>query len=127
MQFKVLPKVGSHSDGRQTYRSGEVVESDVDLAALFPNKFEKLQEIRPVRRMDDEVVGPPVEAMGPAPAKRPPGRPKDVTKEFPLAAEKELRVTKSGSHYTVVEIDRPQVNLFESDDAAAVQSWMEGL
>lgn len=38
-RFRVLE--GAHAEEDRVYRKGEVVESDVDLIKLFPNKFEE--------------------------------------------------------------------------------------
>lgn len=48
MLFRMKEKVGSHSDVNSkgelvTYKSGDVIETNVDLAKAFPEKFERVR------------------------------------------------------------------------------------
>lgn len=40
-RFKVVASIHEHSDGR-TYKTGEVIETDIDLDSLFAGKFQRI-------------------------------------------------------------------------------------
>jgi len=42
MRFRV--KAGKHQQDQQTYKKGDVVDSDHDLIAAFPSKFERVED-----------------------------------------------------------------------------------
>ena len=52
MLFRLKPGVGSHVEGRgqnlRKFKAGDLVESDRELDKKYPNKFERLPDIRPV-------------------------------------------------------------------------------
>lgn len=133
--FKLL--AGAHiQDGRE-YKAGDVVEADHDLAASFRLKFEEVDgHGRPSkgRRIDNptplpgmdmgleepnkaekapkgkaakavEIAEPEAESDAKPEANAKRGR--DVTEEFPLAAEEDFKVYRRRGLYTVVDIDDP--------------------
>ena len=73
-KFKV--KAGKHSIGRGEYiYAGGIVESDEDLCAVFPNKFEKAADDAEVTTPSDhppeKVETAPAAEEAPAPAATP--------------------------------------------------------
>lgn len=48
MKFLLKDRCGNHAEGRgkdmRTYVAGDIVESELDLAAHFPDKFERLAD-----------------------------------------------------------------------------------
>jgi hypothetical protein len=59
MKFKLL--LGSHSDTTKTYQAGDVIESEVDLVALFGSKFESVSDEIEVRFPSEEKQEEPKE------------------------------------------------------------------
>jgi hypothetical protein len=57
-------KVGSHASGGRVYTAGEIIESDKDLLALFPEKFERVTErivyVEVPARKSAPLTNPPV-------------------------------------------------------------------
>jgi len=107
MYFRLLPKVGGHAfvdpSGKTVFlkaSEGVVIESEVDLFKLFPNKFERVEA----------PAGPASAPVGPSPVS-PLGR--DVTQRFPLAVEHGFKVFADGGAFVVVEADDPGVVLHE--------------
>ena len=97
MKFKLLG--GTHSEpkldsklplGKEfvTYRKGAIIESDRDLVADFPNKFER------VRRGDPDA--PDVDPNG-----------EDVTEFFRTAEGTDYQVFKSGHSYIIIDKTNP--------------------
>jgi len=137
--FRLKPNVGTHVEGRGasivTYRAGDVVESDKDLAAKFPHKFERIAEIKPVAAPSQQA---PAQAEAAAvvpetapdkPASKPkgkPGRPKgqDVTAQFSGAAEKDLKIVLRDDLYVVYDADRPTVVLDNFETKDALTEWL---
>ncbi len=108
MYFKLLPKVGSHSETDDkgkliTHRSedGYVFDTDLDLIQMFPNKFERVQ-------VGPDVPKPP-ESKKPSKAEEDASNPlgRDVTKRFPKAAEEDFKVFADGGAFFVCESDDP--------------------
>lgn len=126
MLFRLKPNVGAHVEGRgasiATYRAGDVVESDKDLAAKFPHKFERVAEIKPVA-VDVPETAPEKPASKP---KGRPGRPKgqDVTAQFSGAAEKDLKIVLKDDLYVVYDADRPTVVLDSFETKDALTEWL---
>ena len=98
--YRLLPNTGTHRQGGVNYRGGDVVESDVDLVALFPQKFEKTAPTQP------QSI--------------------DVTDSFPEAGRNGLRVEQRGGWYYLIQ-DELEVSgalrLPAVDDA--VFDWVE--
>ena len=55
MKFRIKLKCGSHTQDGKKYIAGDTIESNVDLAKIFPFKFVKIEGIAPV----NEDVAPP--------------------------------------------------------------------
>ena len=130
MYFKLKDGCGSHAetgaDGRLiVYKAGDVIESDNDLAKMFPNKFIRMGDLvvnpapvkTDVQRAAEEgfkdVMPPPEEPLE-EPLEEdgnPLGR--DVTKRFPLAEEEDFLVFARGGAFSVVEADDPTTLLHE--------------
>ena len=138
MKFRIKPKCGSHSYKGKTYVSGDVIETNVDLAKIFPFKFVKIEGTTPV----NEDVAPPdipmlqeegkedsagkslepsfpeVEArQSNATIPLPPEdetedsseHGKDVTSKFPSALKVNLKVYVKANWYSVVDPDDGEV------------------
>ena len=118
MQFKLL--AGQHEVGLTRYEVGSVIETDTDLAAMFgADKFQRLdgpqaQALTPAQPPDlppqptDPTNTLPIAAT---PAVATLGR--DVTDEFPTAAELDLIVYRNGQNrrYYVAAKANPQTAL----------------
>lgn len=48
MKFKLREKVGTHREGASVYTAGQVLESVHNLAQLFPDKFDEVDDNTPV-------------------------------------------------------------------------------
>ena len=59
MKFKLV--IGSHSDIENTYQAGDVVESEIDLVAVFGEKFQSVSDEVEVRFPSEEAQEEPVE------------------------------------------------------------------
>jgi hypothetical protein len=122
MYFKLKPKVGSHAETGQDgkvihYRpeDGHVFETDRDLVAMFPNKFERVH-VPGDEGAEDEASPPkPKKESKPKKDDAPPPKPlgRDVTKRFPKAAEEDFKVFSDGGAFFVAEADEPTVALNE--------------
>lgn len=98
MKFKVI--AGTHRDeSNLEYKMGEVIETELPLTDLFPNKFEALPEVVVTPKAKNEVVTPEKEET----SVEKESKGDDVTADFPLAAEKECSVFKSSKGYTVYD------------------------
>lgn len=135
MLFRLKPNVGTHVEGRGasivTYRAGDVVESDKDLAAKFPHKFERVAEINPVfaPQAQGEAAAVVPETAPDKPVSKPkgkPGRPKgqDVTAQFSGAAEKDFKIVLRDGLYVVYDADRPTVVLDNFETKDALTEWL---
>lgn len=88
-KFRV--KAGFHRQGNMLYRKGEIVKSDANLAKDFPNKFTELGESEGTVKEKKKKKG----KLGDLIDKKNGGlKGKDVTKNFPSAKGKALRVIK---------------------------------
>jgi hypothetical protein len=124
MLFKLLPKVGNHTEGDKVYTSGDVVESDLELDKVFQGKFERVKGFTAstpdtqaaVQAAAEEgakdVAAPPapppnqeVSDSKPPKVESPLGR--DVTKRFPEAQEQDYLVFSDGGKFHVAEADDP--------------------
>lgn len=56
MRFKLKEKTGSHIEDGKKYKPGEVVESDRDLVAAFPEKFERVGRSGERELADDDTA-----------------------------------------------------------------------
>jgi len=92
MFFKILG--GRHSEAGKDYAKGDIVESNLNLIELFPNKFVRV-----------EKQGSKSKTKAPAKPKNPFG--KDVTKEFPDAGVNGFKVYQNKDGYTLVDTDTP--------------------
>jgi len=124
LRFRLLPGSGRHSqrgpDGKtRIYLADEdaVIESDLDLAAKFPNKFERLDPIQPVGDPDGD---PQAEAPGEDPPVRivldlgeepTSALGRDITHKFPKAQAENFLVLCDGGAFYVVEPEAPDVPL----------------
>ena len=134
MLFRLKPKTGNHAqkgpDGKiiiYCAKDGNIIESDIDLYAKFPNKFERADEVfasfdskkkKPTvqKAVKKEVEEPALEvadepeevADEPEEEKAQEPLGKDVTKNFPRAGEEDFKVFYSkGKGYFVTESDDP--------------------
>jgi hypothetical protein len=97
----MLPNTGTHRVNGQDYKGGDVIESDRDLTALFPQKFELVETLA-------EVTA------------------KDVTDTFPAAGENGLQVQQRGGWYYLLR-DGLEVSgaLRSAAVEDAVYDWIE--
>ena len=119
--YRLKPKVGGHIEGETSYVSGDIVESDRDLAAKHPTKFEKVHDIPSNPKLDkplqaaERAVSPEVvkeaaeEAVDTTKIKSILG--KNVTEHFPVALAAELLVLKRGVKFRVADPDMPDRSL----------------
>ena len=140
MFFRLKAKCGTHSQNGNTYRPGDVVETDMDLVAKFRNKFEKIYDDvdkQDTGKTTPKIPIPPEQASKKTEAdkdnksksasvsKKPPKKQKkskkstkkknskkygvNVTEEFPIAEENDLRVYEkaagNGKWYSIIEMD----------------------
>lgn len=114
MLFRVL--AGRHTANKVVYAKDDIVESDRDLVALFgDNKFKR--EIELEMKQDKtspadskaETTEPPKSTKPKSKSTQP--KPKDVTKDYPLAADNGLLVTKIGRKYFVADEEDPDTPL----------------
>lgn len=84
MLFRLKPKCGPHVQGGKQYEPGDVVESEGDLAAVFPGKFEKVGDSVPTPQPPSAVPFPGGENAT------------DVTDEFAAAEGTDFRVFRLG-------------------------------
>ena len=109
--YKLKAKVGSHMENGSLYKAGEVVESDKDLACMFPHKFEVVQAIPQQPHEDATLKTTPQ----PAPAVEDDDRIEstqlksllgsNVTGDFEDALDMGLVVFKKANKYNVAHPD----------------------
>lgn len=60
MLFRLKKKCGDHAQDGKIYKSGDIVETDIDLCALFRNKFERAyeQELKDTGKEDTTAKKP---------------------------------------------------------------------
>lgn len=132
MIFKMKEGVGGHVHQEKPgadlipLKAGDTVKTDVDLAAMFPDKFERAQGLP-----ETAFVAGPVSEGPPKPKDQPPvkGKPsstkseeksektslgKDVTAKFPKAGEEDFKVFTKDRGYWVAESDDPTTPLNET-------------
>lgn len=105
MKFRLLHSV--HIAQGHTYQKGDIVTSNADLTQRFPLKFEKL-ESEPVTVAPSRAVSAPSEApVVPSTPKAGSTSPfgEDVSEDFPIAGESDLRVYQKGTSFFVVDPD----------------------
>ena len=124
MKFRLKPKCGDHLARNEqgemiTYKSGDVVESDRDLVAMFPRKFELVGGMTtaagnvsiPDIPIKDKGKGG-ISGSSPEPLSFEKEEEKkkekskygvDVTDEFPTAAKVKLTIFKKGSWFVVID------------------------
>ena len=103
MKFKIL--FGSHSDTTKTYQAGDVIESEVDLVAVFGEKFQSVSDEVQVRFPSEEPQEEPVQEET---KEEPVGE--DVTNQFDVSNfEDGLKVFKRKRKYFVC-IDGEEIN-----------------
>jgi hypothetical protein len=112
MKFKLV--IGSHSDIENTYQAGDVVESEIDLVAVFGEKFQSVSDEVEVRFPSEEAQEEPVEKeVQEEPVEKevqeePVGE--DVTNQFDVSNfEDGLKVFKRKRKYFVC-IDGEEIN-----------------
>jgi hypothetical protein len=123
MLYKVIN--GRHFVGKKEYVKGDVIEGDDMLMERFPNKFERILTASAVKEVEvpaevqtafeEEAAASEVEI----PAKKEePVLGEDVTVEFPLAVDRDIRVwaVKQGSatRYIPAETEPPYTQLSEA-------------
>ena len=121
----------NHSDGK-TYKNGDIIDTDVDLAKKFPHKFEPIHDeleasegtpfpsisiTRPKSKVtvvdmpteeetkEDTPVADVEAETGEKKAGEKVDRGKDVTKKFPSAVENELKVFEKGRKFFIYDLD----------------------
>lgn len=83
--YRMLPHTGTHRQGGRDYNGGETVESEMDLATVFPLKFER-------------VLVEPQQAQT------------DATAMFTAAADNGLTVQQRGAWFYVCGPDGPEIS-----------------
>jgi hypothetical protein len=146
-KFKVTG--GGYNDGKRSYKRGDVVESDLDLAKMFRNQFEEIRAGSAAGEGDDGSKPSP--APAPVPAKKqkqkqpPETEPektdskattkkvkkkndstkksarKNATKRFPIAVEEDFKVLREGDEYFVIDLDTKE----QIHEAPLVKSAVE--
>jgi len=134
MLFKLKEKVAGHKvaghvDEKGTvYKPGSIIESSLDLATLFRNKFEKIQDDIdiPVQKPDIPIPVPPgkgEEGFSPSPSEPKPGTEeeeeeeegveseygKDVTSQYPTAKKIGMKVYEKSHWYQVIDTEDGEV------------------
>jgi len=122
---------GKHTQDGTKYRKGDTIESDVDMVKKHPNKFEavfvqevptqkKIQAPAPIpvpetqkaAKKEKEAVENIRPLKVPAPMPIPEPVKNDVTKQFPVATELDLRVIRKGKmKFNIVEASDPETPL----------------
>jgi len=86
MKFRLKKRVGSHIQNGKRYKSGDVVESEIDLCKIFVGKFERAheEELEDTGKMDTSIRKPQI----PLPNSVPPPEDKggDNTLSKPLSS-----------------------------------------
>jgi hypothetical protein len=112
MKFRLKDKVGSHFENGKEYKSGEVVNSNNDLIALFPEKFEKVNDSSEEKESSDS----------------PKNYGTNVTKNFPEAIE--LGVTifrKRNEGFFVIDEDGTLCNSESITTKASLSKFLRSL
>ncbi len=108
MLFKV--KRGVFYQGNVTYKKGSIVDTDLDLCERFSKeKFERMHELERTRgtvSAKKPSIPPPVDkGKGDTTSEPLSTYGKDVTSEFPTAADVEVKVFRKNKAYTVVDLE----------------------
>lgn len=105
MKFRLLHSV--HIAQGHTYQKGDIVTSNADLTQRFPLKFEKLASDpvvdAPSRAVSEQTEAPVVPSTPKGGEMSPFGE--DVSEDFPIAGESDLRVYQKGTSFFVVDPD----------------------
>jgi hypothetical protein len=120
--FKLKPKVGSHSEKNdeghiEVYKAseGRVIETEKDLVAMFPEKFERVKgfddadtpektDVSEAAEAGAADIAPPAPTPVPeAPVESPLG--KDRTDKFSHAKENDFKVFSDGGAFYVTDVD----------------------
>lgn len=104
--FKLLS--GSHFEGGNNYKKGDIIKSPLDLATTFPNKFEEVQSVlaeAPAKAKTDNTPPP----QPPAEVESSLGL--DVTALYPDATIAKLHVFKKGSTHSITTVADPETPL----------------
>ena len=120
MLFKLAKNAGPHTEGGKTYKSGQVIESDLDLPKLFPKKFQRLDvdgdnEIptmpgAPAIPMSSEIVEIPLDS--------------EVTGNFEIPKGKNLKVFSPVKGWCIVRTnDDPTTD--EKLRTSSVQTFLD--
>ena len=102
---------------RKILRAGDVIETDRDMAKLYPGRFEavvvniepspvrkkKLKKVTPKEEQSRDKNEEQKETETPQPAAVPKG--KDVTAKFPAAVEEDFKVYQLNNRYFVYDTD----------------------
>jgi len=122
-KYRLKPNAGIHFEDGREYRAGDIVESKVNLAEIFPHKFERLigEPLDTVPSESEKLSKPELKenAMETLPepiATETNDEPEsveettevdvqDVTKRFSLAIELGVQVKKTSDGYNIVEPD----------------------
>jgi hypothetical protein len=139
MYYKLKPRAGSHSergeDGNPvvfTAEQGHVFETDNDLCAMFPNKFDRVEvgpdkTASPTSSVGGKADSGPPQKETKAPSPSPFGV--DVTDKYPSAGKDDLRVFQDGDAFTVVEADDPEnalnANPLKKDGKGGVEAFVK--
>lgn len=124
-KYQVLE--GSHYHDGRLHGKGDVIQTNVDLIAQFPNKFLKVGDSTPPTNSPAPLVLGPAGSHGVDESKLPPKdlaltsekpkpekkgatkseapKGKDVTDKFPDAAEEDFKVFKNEGQYFVYDAD----------------------
>jgi len=132
MKFRLKPKCGNHveSDSKGnpiTYVSGDIVESNTDLAKKFPSKFVRVQEFE-VDTKGESAPAPTIPLPEDVVTKKNPQilekeklekekleeqYGEDVSDSFPTAKKVNLKVFEKGNWYIVLDPDDDNTILTE--------------
>lgn len=144
--YKLKGGQHNHSDGK-TYKKGDLVESEANLAEIFTNKFERIYETEEAPSVGTSFPSVKVSSAKskvtivdlPADSKEEDeeefkeedeekeivDRGKEVTKNFPVAVDQDLKVFKKGRLYFVYDMD-PAVPITEEGlTKAKVKKFIE--
>lgn len=127
MRFKLIggPHVVGMGANATMYKKGAIIQSDEDLVAKHPNKFELVPEPEKAKAPEEEAAAgeaAPDEEEAPEET----GFGMDVTGNFKKAAHADLKVFKKGKFFTVVDADEPDKALNEEEltDKKAVGAFI---
>lgn len=126
MFFRIKPKCGEHTEEGRTYGPGDVIKTKKDLCKIFVGKFEKVFDEDKKKDTGHKIPkiatpdAPSVEAESdkgktksdPASKSSQKNAKKNskkygvnVTEDFPLAEEKDLRVYEKAKVFSIIESD----------------------